>query len=254
MSFGVAPFGLGTYGATILASAPISTIESEAQKLAPSSIVDFFELNATNIGGGVYYFHAGVNNFGNDVVWQGTTYSKYPIEVEGFEKTSSGSLPRPTIRAANIYGAISGLVYTYSDLIGAKLIRRRTFVKYLDAVNFASGINTSADPDTHFPDEVWIVDRKSGENPIYVEFELAAAFDLAGVFLPRRQCIQNSCSWTYKSAECGYTGSIMATYNDIITTNPSEDKCGKRLSSCSIRFGESAELPFGGFPGTGLSR
>ena len=29
------------------------------------------------------------------------------------------------------------------------------------------------------------------------------------------------------------------------------DVCGKRLSSCEVRFGDNVDLPFGGFPGVG---
>lgn len=29
------------------------------------------------------------------------------------------------------------------------------------------------------------------------------------------------------------------------------DVCGKRLSSCRLRFGDQADLPFGSFPGVG---
>ncbi len=35
------------------------------------------------------------------------------------------------------------------------------------------------------------------------------------------------------------------------TVNPADDVCGKRLTSCKARFGNTAELPFGGFPGLG---
>lgn len=37
--------------------------------------------------------------------------------------------------------------------------------------------------------------------------------------------------------------------NEVFTA--AEDKCGHRLSSCKLRFGENAELPYGGFPGIG---
>ena len=37
------------------------------------------------------------------------------------------------------------------------------------------------------------------------------------------------------------------------TANPLDDVCGKRLSSCKIRFGNTADLPFGSFPGVGTS-
>ena len=87
-----------------------------------------------------------------------------------------------------------------------------------------------------------------------VEFELAASFDLEGVALPRRQIVQNVCPWTYRGAECGYTGLSYFNGNDAAVTSAAQDACGKRLSSCKKRFGANAELPFGGFPAAGLIR
>jgi len=228
------------------------SIESDVQGLSPSALISLFELDTTSLGGDKTYFHPGVNTLGNNIVWQGITYAKFPIEVSGFEKSGSGTLPRPTIKVANITGMVSSLAKTYQDLIGAKVTRRRTFAKYLDAVNFPGG-NPTADPNVAFPDEVWNIDRKSAEGPIFVEFELAAAFDVAGIQLPRRQCIQNLCTWKYRSAECGYTGGAVATNLDIPTSDLTQDVCGKRLVSCKKRFGEHNPLPYGGFPGVGLT-
>lgn len=231
------------------------TISSDIQKLDPGAIVDLFELDSSMIAGGdVLYFHAGVNELGNDVVWQGVTYTRFPIEASGFERSSGGSIPQPRIRVANVTGLVGALARELQDLVGAKLTRRRTFVRYLDAVNFTGGINPSADPNCGFPDEVWTVERKASENGIFLEFELSAAFDVAGVLLPRRQCIQNICTWRYRSAECGYAGGAVATKNDVATSDLAQDDCGKRLASCKLRFGTYSELPFGGFPGVGLLR
>ena len=87
-----------------------------------------------------------------------------------------------------------------------------------------------------------------------VEFELAASFDLEGVTLPRRQIVQNVCPWRYRGSECGYTGTAYLDANDQAVASSSLDVCGKRLSSCKARFGQNAELPFGGFPAAGLIR
>lgn len=114
--------------------------------------------------------------------------------------------------------------------------------------------NGTADPNQYLDREIWFIDRKSAENKVFVEFELSAAFDVAGVLLPRRQCIQNVCTWAYRSAECGYTGGPVADRNDEPVTDLADDVCGKRLSSCRLRFGQYAPLPFGGFPGAGLVR
>jgi lambda family phage minor tail protein L len=202
-------------------------IESDVQKLAPGAIVDLFELDATALGGSVIRWHNGVNALGNDVVWQGNSYTRFPVEASGFARSGQGTMPRPTMKVANVSGLVGALARELRDLCGAKVTRRRTFVKYLDAVNFPGGVNPQADPNVGFPNEVWFVDRKAAENGIYVEFELSAAFDVQGVKLPRRQCIQNVCVWGYRSAECGYTGGPVADKTDAPTSNPALDQCGK---------------------------
>ncbi len=229
-------------------------IESDVQKLNPGAIVEMFELDATALGGDILRWHSGVNVLGNDLVWDGNTYSRFPVEASGFERSGKGTLPRPKVKVANISGLIGAMARSLDDLMGAKVTRRRTFVKYLDAVNFAGGVNPQADPNCAFPEEIWFVDRKANENGVFIEFELSAAFDVRGVKLPRRQCIQNTCTWLYRGAECGYAGGAVADKNDAPTTDLAQDQCGKRLASCKLRFGAYAELPFGAFPGVGLIR
>ena len=120
---------------------------------------------------------------------------------------------------------------TGNDLGGAQVKRIRTLKKYLDG-------EAAADPYAHFPEEIWFVDRKASENRDAVSFELASKFDLAGVMLPKRQMIANVCQWKYRGAECGYTGTRYFDTNDNSVSSASNDVCGKRLSSCELRFGQ----------------
>lgn len=230
-----------------------TSITSEIQKLAPSAVIELFVLDLSLFNQGIVRFHAGTNELLRQVVWQGNVYEPYPIIVEGFEFTGNGQSPRPKLRVANVKGTITALILSYQDLIGAKVTRKRTLAKYLDAMNFASG-NPTADATAEFSDDVFFVDRKSKETRDVVEFELAASFDLEGVSLPRRQIVQNVCPWSYRGAECGYTGAAYFNANDETVTSSATDVCGKRLSSCQKRFGTNAELPFGGFPAAGLIR
>lgn len=231
------------------------TIAADIQKLNPGKLVEMFVVDLNPIGVvETYYFANEANELGTNLVWQGQVYTKFPLEANGFEWNGQGKQPRPTVRVANVTGIMDALARANDDLVGAKFIRRRTFAKYLDAVNFAGGVNATADPNVHFDDEIWFVDRKSSVNRVFVEWELASAADLSGIMLPRRQVIQNVCTWRYRSAECGYAGGAVANVNDVATGDLTQDACGKRLSSCRLRFGASAALPFGGFPAAGLVR
>lgn len=185
---------------------------SELQKINPSSIIEMFKLELnTDMHGtsDVYRFHAGTNLTTNgDIIWAGNTYQRFPVEADGFEYTGNGQLPRPKLRISNLLGTITALLLTLPEgLEGAKVTRIRTLARYLDAINFPGNTNPygTPDPTAEFPQEIYYVDRKTLETRDVIEFELAAAFDLAGVRAPKRQCIANICQWQYKSAECGYT-------------------------------------------------
>jgi lambda family phage minor tail protein L len=230
------------------------SIASELQKLAPSAIIELFQLDLTIFGDQVYYFHAGTNGLNQPVVWQGQEYAPFPVQAGGFEQAVGGQMPRPTLVVSNVLGLITALALAYKDMLGAKVTRKRTMQKYLDAVNFDGGVNPTADPTAEFPDDVFFIDAKRNENPQFIEFELASSFDVQNVQLPKRQIIQNICPWRYRGAECGYTGTNYFNAADQVVATLAQDVCGKRLTSCRLRFGQTAELPYGGFPAAGLLR
>lgn len=90
-----------------------------------------------------------------------------------------------------------------------------------------------------------------------VTFELASELDKMNERVPRRSMIANVCQWEYRSPECGYSGSNYWDKDDNSVSVLSQDRCGKRLASCVLRFGGSGgvePLPFGSFPGVGLTR
>ncbi|MCP3065731.1 phage minor tail protein L [Myxococcus sp. K38C18041901] len=230
------------------------SIAEDIQKLAPGALVELFILDASGLpGGGISYFHAGTNGLGGPVVWQGASYQPWPVQARGFEKSGTGRLPRPTLTMANLLGTLGALARDTNDLLGARVIRKRTFARYLDAVNFPGGVNPTASPSEGFPDDEFAVDAKTTENKHLLEFTLAAKCDLEGVRIPLR-VITQMCGWQYRGEGCGYAGPPVAKSDDTSTVDPVQDRCGKRLASCKVRFGATAVLPYGGFPGVGLLR
>ncbi len=226
------------------------SIEADVQRLAPGPILEVWELDATAIGGGVLHFQ-GLQE--GPVVWQGITYSPWPVRGDGFEQTGDQQ-PTPTLKIGNVDRSITMLCQALDDVVGATITRRRTFEKYLDAVNFPDG-NPTADPTKEFPPQVWFVERKSGESWEFVEFELSSALDFNGVQLPRRQIIANQCTWPrYRGFGCAYTGPPVADALDVPTTDPLLDDCGKRLQSCKLRVWPDGVLNYGGFPAADLLR
>jgi lambda family phage minor tail protein L len=227
-------------------------ILAELKKLSPSGIISLYELDTTNAGGSIDRFYEGTNEFNTNIKWAGNTYFGLPISAEGFEITGSGASPRPRLKVANITGLISAYNKLYDNLLGSKVTRIRTFVKYLDASNFIGG-NPNADSTQEFPRDIYYVDRKISENRLYAEYELAASWDVIQ-FLPRRPVMQNSCYWKYRGTECSYSGGPVADQYDVPTADITKDVCSHRLDGCKLRFGENGQLPFGAFPGVGLSR
>lgn len=198
-----------------------AALTTDIQSLSPTAVITLFVVDLTALGGGVYRFHAGTNNLETAVVWQGQTYTPFPCQASGFDMSTNGQLPRPKLTLSNVMGTITSLILLYGDCVGGKVTRKRTLAKFLDAVNFPSGINATADPNAYFPDDIFVIDQKTAETKTAVEFDLAAAFDLTGVQLPRRQIIQNLCPVRYRGAECGYAGPPVAKADDsdVILSN-----------------------------------
>lgn len=235
----------------------ISSVYGDVSVLAPSAIIELFEvhLDSTLHGSSeVYRFHAGSNaDVTGNIVFDGNTYARFPIQADGFEMRSGGTLPQPTLTVANLDGSITTLLALVNattignDLTGATVKRIRTLKRYLDG-------ESTADPNARFPTEIWQISRKASETRDAVSFELASEFDLAGQKLPKRQIIANTCQWIYRSSECSYTGSNYFDVNGNSVSTLAQDVCGKRIASCKLRFGENGTLPFGSFPGAGLTR
>lgn len=230
----------------------MSSIALESVKLSHSAPVELYALDLTPLGGAVYRFSPQTNELGGAVVWQGQSYEVFPIRASGFEQRSTGPFPRPTLAVSNVLGTLGLLIRQYDNLRGARLVRKRTLARYLDAVNFAAG-NAQADPLAEWPDEVWLVDECTGRNRLAITWGLRSPLDFDGVMLPSRVARPNHCPWKYRSSDCGYTGGPVARNDDQPTADPALDRCSRKLSGCKLRFG-TAPLPFGGFPGLGQLR
>lgn len=221
---------------------------AETFKTQLPQIVDLFTLDIAAIlppgstDQSIYRFANWSQINGTDVVYKTHTYTALPLETSGFELNTAGQLARPTITFANVGLGITALTNTYDDLVGATVQRIRTLTTYLDGA-------PGADPNAFWGPDEWIVEQKSSENKLAIAFQLAIPFDLEGRSLPGRRLLREQCQWIYKSSiGCGYTGSSFFDANDQ-PASAGNDVCGKRLTSCKLRFGSTSRLPFGGFPG-----
>ena len=178
---------------------------SETQSINPGSVIEMFELTtdaALHGSATTYRFHDGsnpiaygTNNAKGNIGGKGNTYIAVPLEADGF-KYANGQLPRPTLTISNVTNLITAILLNVNvvtpgnDLTGAVVTRVRTLARFIDAVNFTGGTNPygTPDPTAEYAKEIYKIDRKSAENRAVVQFELAAAFDLANIRIPLRVC------------------------------------------------------------------
>lgn len=226
------------------------TITADIQQLEPGRLIELFEVDCTAIGGDMMRFHQHLQ--AGSIWWQGNEYKPWPIQAAGFKRTTDAQQPTPTLTVSDVNSTISALCVYLDDLVGATVRRRRTLVKYLDAVNFSGG-NPTADPTEEMAAEIWRVEQKSNEQPgLSVEFTLASPLDFGGQQLPSWQIV-SICQFGYRGPYCGYTGAAYFDANDQPVTDAALDRCSMKISGCECRFGVNNELPFGGFLSDTLS-
>ena len=186
---------------------------SELQQPDPSSIIHLFELElveGTHYATGnpdsvptIFRFHAGTSmNSNANIIWQGDTYQKFPIDAQGFEFSGKGQIPRPQLTMSNLGGIsrsgavlsvtdlliIVNLTTPHNDLLGATVTRLLVLASSLDNANFSSGSNPFGTPNSNeLPQEIYVIDRKMSESRNLVQFELTAANDTQNKRVPARQ-------------------------------------------------------------------
>lgn len=233
----------------------MTEITSLIQQLEISGRIMLFTLDTTELGGDVYYFHGHQQQ--GAIIWQGQEYSPISINIDGLERRGDAKASAPTLSVANqldgIVGVISTLCIRLKDLVGAKVTIIETFKRFLDPVNFPNGQNSEAS--NKQLTQVWYIQQKTSETYAQIDFELVSPIDFMKAKLPRWQMMRY-CEWArrqgYRGDRCGYTGLAMFTKEGEPTDDAAKDQCGGCLSDCKLRFGEGAELPFGGFPAVGL--
>lgn len=257
-------------------------LSSDLQKLSVAGLVTLYELDATNLGGGLYRWHGHMSHedwqyiyahtdktkytdasrrtapvgqediIRRNIIWAGQEYTPVAIQSDGLEVRGDGRPSMPTLVIANqindISGAITALCAYHNDFVGATLKVTHVLAKYLDAANFTSG-NPTANP-SESTSQYWYVEQKTEENEQTVTFELASPLSAQRKKIPTRN-ITPYCTWAvrgqYRGESCRYMGAAMFTEDGTPTSNPALDKCGGRLVDCKKRFGENEPLNFGGF-------
>ncbi len=190
------------------------------------SVVELFELDLRDMEAvdtasqERYYFTNQVLPDGSKIKWRRNdnvsststvTYEPIPIAATNFERTTKGQIPTPELVVSNIFGTLSELIEDLDDLIGARIVRRRTLVKHLVG-------QANENLSSYFPSDIFYIERKVREDSMSITFALASPLDLEGLQLPKRVITQNYCVWKYRGAECGYNGDPVAdAFNGDLT-------------------------------------
>lgn len=213
-------------------------IKKQLISLTPDAIVELFEIDFSNmqenaeriqynLGASTselkYRFCSSINHK-DGIVWQGKTYQPLPINAEGFESKNDGRLPRPKLIIANPDGIFSKIIYGNDDFVGCKVTRRRTYVRFLDDVNFAgNNLNSQgknpfgqSDTDAFLPEDIYYINKKTSEDKQAISFELSSSLELRSSVVPARRLMSNLCSWTYRcDIGCKYKGPPIETLDEV---------------------------------------
>ena len=200
-------------------------IATTQQQEIGASIVELFELYLFNDTSLSFFFFNGLDEGIKNVYFptaNGTSLKEYiaiPLEFEGTSFSSTGALPRPKLRIANLVSiartlvndstanqnetTLSTLFETHgingnNDLLQSRIVVRRTLSTYLYNSTQVSGFTTTAP--VEFPSQSYVLDRVASEHSVGVEFELASVFDLENVKVPNRQIIGKYCPWEYQAS------------------------------------------------------
>lgn len=177
---------------------------NECTRAEQSASVVLWEIDLTEVGGERYFFCNEQNEKGEPVTWQGRQYQPYPIQGSGFELNGKGTSTRPTLTVSNLYGMVTGMAEDLQSLVGGTVVRRKVYARFLDAVNFVNG-NSYADPEQEVISR-WRIEQCSELSAVSASFVLSTPTETDGAVFPGRIMLANTCTWTYRGDECGYSG------------------------------------------------
>ena len=218
---------------TAEAQVGIKKLNAEIMSLNPGAIITFFVIDVSSIAEDmgvtdldldppVFRFHNSISLFSSSLQWKNEVYVAAPIKAEGFDLNAKGTSATPTLslsvsdQGVPLLAQLKQTLRKLGDLVGAKVTRKRTLVKYLDEANFylepvgraeidyGFAVSEGQDWSAQFPDDIYYIQRKSNENKYTIEYELGSVLEIDGIQLPVRLVSCQRCMWQYRGAGCLY--------------------------------------------------
>ena len=213
---------------TTQAQASLKKIYGDSDSMSPSALIHLFEIEILPIandldyvlteGEGIFRFHNNIKLLSKSIWFQGKEYVAAPIIMEDLEVASRGTLPTPKLSLTvddtgiEVMALFKSTLANLGDLVGAKVTRKATFLKYIDERNFygqTAPDGFSPDPNAEFPPQIFYIDRKSKENKYTLEYTLASVLDVENIKLPARLVLAKRCVWQYRGEGCAYEYSVL---------------------------------------------
>jgi len=191
------------------------------------------------------------------IMFNGDQYIAVGVQFDqGSVSTQTFEHPKLTIaNFANEEKNLSQILRQYDDFLGCPFLMRIIEQKYLDKSNFLEENQDSVQPDkSQGIVRKYMIDRKSSENIMAIEFELKPALaDLKNPFGVR--IATDTCQHVYRGPLCGYTGPAVADIYGNPTTDLTKDMCSKRLIDGCTRYRyKDGITPAWMFPGASNAR
>jgi len=235
----------------------VQAITKESHSLEPSTAITLYEIDISEIKKNLYLgtslsipedylrFHNMEILGQQKLYFRGEAFHPIPILTEGFEVTSDGSLPRPTLTFVSFKGinqeaetksnflALKRALLEIDSMIGAKVTRYRTYVKFLDASNNIPDVGQFTGTNPEFPRDIYYISRKVEESKRAIKLELSSVLDVESFKLPSRTCLANRCPWNYRGEGCAYE------YNASLHSDPNLGDDDKQIAL----YGTQTHLP-----------
>jgi len=153
----------------------------------------------------------------DDVVFQGNTYTAFPVQIELPKESSKGEIPVISLMVSNVTRVLQGHLETLNGGLGAtvQLIIVNTAHLAEDYAELTMDFEVLSSECT----AQWVTLKCGAANPLRRRY-------------PLNTFIAEHCMWQFKGAECAYTGA--------------DTTCDRTITACQ---GKANTAHFGGFPG-----
>lgn len=130
---------------------PVVLYEIDLNEIKPATVT--YPIINGPIKDGILRIHNDFNLFNINrgiIIWKGNYYFPFPVFGEQFDITSNGTIPTPKVKFSSqflddefnsFYKYIRMQINELKDIVGSKVTRRKTFVRYLSPENFVGKVN-----------------------------------------------------------------------------------------------------------------